>query len=159
MSTNPVAAHTLIRQLSESDLDHVFEIEISAYPFPWTRGIFSDCLRAGYDCWGLQLENLLIGYCLQAHGVGESHLLNLCVAPSWQRQGYGDIMLDHAFRRAHLHDCYCMFLEVRPSNPAGIKLYRKNGFVVVGERPDYYRSDQGKENAIVMRRDLDNSES
>jgi ribosomal-protein-alanine N-acetyltransferase len=47
-----------------------------------------------------------------------------------------------------------MFLEVRPSNPAGLSLYEKRGFRVVGERPDYYRSDQGRENAIVMMLDL-----
>jgi len=159
MSANPETAHTLLRRLNEPDLDHVFEIEIAAYPFPWTRGIFSDCLRVGYDCWGLQLEGALIGYCLQSHGAGESHLLNLCVAPPWQRQGYGDIMLEHVVRQAYKHDCFCIFLEVRPSNPAGIKLYRKNGFIVVGERPDYYRAGEGKENAIVMRLDLDSPES
>ena len=44
-----------------------------------------------------------------------------------------------------------MFLEVRPSNPAGYRLYEKNGFAVIGIRRDYYTSDDGKEDAIIMK--------
>jgi ribosomal-protein-alanine N-acetyltransferase len=47
-----------------------------------------------------------------------------------------------------------MFLEVRPSNPAGLSLYEQKGFSVVGQRPGYYRSAEGREDAIVMRLDL-----
>ena len=136
------------------DLDRLIEIELSAYPYPWTRGIFADCIRVGYDCWGLQLGPDLAGYSIQTHAAGENHLLNLCVAPEFQGQGYGRVMLDHAIRLARLQDCFCIFLEVRPSNPAGIRLYQKNGFEIVGERPDYYRSDEGRENALVMRLEL-----
>ena len=130
------------------------EIELSAYPHPWTRGIFSDCIRVGYDCWGLQVENRLAGYTILSHAAGESHLLNLCIAPDWQRRGLGSILLGHAIREARQAGCSHMFLEVRPSNPAGIELYRRHGFEVVGERPAYYRSDEGREDAIIMRLDL-----
>jgi ribosomal-protein-alanine N-acetyltransferase len=34
-----------IRPLTGADLDAVMEIEIRAYDFPWTQGIFRDCLR------------------------------------------------------------------------------------------------------------------
>ena len=99
----------------------------------------------------------MIGYCIQTHGAGENHLLNLCVAPGWQRQGLGIILLEHAIRLAASQDCHCMFLEVRPSNKAGFRLYRKNGFNEVGRRPDYYRSSGRQEDAIVMRFELGGS--
>ncbi len=85
--------------------------------------------------------------------VGESHLLNLCVAPHWQRKGYGNLMLNHAIRQARLQQCSSVFLEVRPSNPSGIRLYKQKGFFVVGKRPGYYRAADGREDAIVMRLD------
>ena len=85
---------------------------------------------------------------------GENHLLNLCVAPHWQRKGYGNLMLDHAIRLARLQKCSSMFLEVRPSNPSGIRLYEQKGFCTVGKRPGYYRAADGREDAIVMRLDL-----
>ena len=154
MIADPASFHSLLRRLSDADLDRIMEIELAAYPYPWTRGIFADCIRVGYDCWGLQAGDELIGYCIQNHAAGENHLLNLCIAPEWQKQGLGRLLLGHAIRLARMQNCYCVLLEVRPSNPAGIQLYKKNGFIIVGERPDYYRSSKGRESAIVMRLDL-----
>jgi ribosomal-protein-alanine N-acetyltransferase len=154
MSAEPSSLYTLLRPLGVSDLDRVMEIELGAYPYPWTRGIFTDCIRVGYDCWGLQEGETLIGYCIQTHAADENHLLNLCLAPEWQRQGFGSLLLGHAIRLARQQNCSFMFLEVRPSNLAGFQLYEKNGFIIFGERPDYYRSEEGKENAIIMRLDL-----
>jgi ribosomal-protein-alanine N-acetyltransferase len=154
MAADPKTLHTLIRTLSAEDLDRLMEIEQAAYPFPWTRGIFADCIRVGYDCTGLQVGMILIGYTIQSKAAGESHLLNLCIAPDWQGNGYGRLLLDHAIRLAGEQDCSSMFLEVRPSNPAGLSLYEQKGFSVVGQRPGYYRSAEGREDAIVMRLDL-----
>jgi ribosomal-protein-alanine N-acetyltransferase len=154
MIADPASFHSLLRRLIDGDLDRIMEIELAAYPYPWTRGIFADCIKLGYECWGLQAGDQLIGYCIQTHAAGENHLLNLCIAPDWQKQGLGSLLLDHAIRLACRQNCHCIFLEVRPSNPAGIQLYEKNGFIIFGKWSDYYRSEQGKEDAIVMRREL-----
>lgn len=158
MSAQPRPFHPLLRPLGWRDLERVMEIECAAYPFPWTRGIFNDCLRVGYDCWGLQAGPRLVGYSVQSDAAGESHLLNLCIDPAWQRRGYGRILLEHAARIARSHRCGSMYLEVRPSNAAGIALYAAQGFAVVGRRPDYYSAraadGQGREDALVMRLDL-----
>jgi ribosomal-protein-alanine N-acetyltransferase len=154
MAADPKTLHVLVRNLTEEDLDRLIEIEHAAYPFPWTRGIFADCIRVGYDCTGLQVGAALIGYTIQSLAAGENHLLNLCIEPVWQGNGYGNLMLDHAIRLAGEKNCSCMFLEVRPSNPAGMGLYERKGFSIVGQRPGYYRSADGREDAMVMRLDL-----
>lgn len=151
MSADPKILHGLIRQLDVADLDRVIDIEHASYPYPWSSGIFADCMRVGYDCSGLQLGPVLIGYVIQSQAAGESHLLNLCIAPEWQGSGYGTLLLDHAIRLAKAQSCHCMFLEVRPSNPVGISLYQRKGFSIVGERRDYYRTDSGRESALVMK--------
>jgi ribosomal-protein-alanine N-acetyltransferase len=151
MSIDPLTLYPLIRQLKADDLDCVAQIEQAAYPFPWTRGIFSDCIQAGYDCSALQAGSSLIAYSIQSHVAGESHLLNLCVATEWQKKGYGNLMLDHAIRQAGRQQCSTVFLEVRPSNLPGIRLYKHKGFFIVGKRPGYYRAADGREDAIVMR--------
>src|SRR5690606_4019408 len=69
------------RPMREDDLDAVMEIERRAYPFPWTRGIFRDCLRAGYPAWVLEDDGVLAAYGLLSVAVGEAHILNLCSAP------------------------------------------------------------------------------
>jgi len=145
----------MIRTLTPEDLDRIMEIENAAYPFPWSKGIFSDCLRVGYECHGLQLDGLLAGYLIQTHFAGEAHILNLCVDPPWQRRRLGGLLLEQSIRLARNADCSCVFLEVRPSNKAGLALYGARGFYIVGERPDYYRSEEGREAALVMRLDLD----
>ena len=150
MSSQPERLHVLVRDLTVADLDRVNQIEQSAYPYPWTEGIFADCLRVGYQCSGLQAGSLLTGYAIQSHAAGECHLLNLCVAPDWQGAGYGSVLLEHAIRVARQQQCDRMYLEVRPSNPVGFGLYERRGFVTLGRRPDYYRSDEGREDAIIM---------
>ena len=159
MSANPRPFDPDIRVLTRDDLDRIVEIERSAYPFPWSRGIFADCLRVGYDCWGLQVRDQLIGYAIQTCAAGESHLLNLCIEPQWQRAGYGAMLLEHAICHATLNGCDSMYLEVRPSNPAAIRLYERRGFVVAGERRNYYRAEKGRETAIVMRLELGEDEA
>lgn len=155
MNTEADVLHPVVRFLTTADLDRVMEIEQSAYLFPWTRGIFADCMRVGYDCRGLQLGSVLVGYAVQTQFAAECHLLNLCVEPAWQRQRLGSLLLEQTILLARSGNCSSVFLEVRPSNRAGIALYRKRGFYIVGERPDYYRASQGRENAIIMRLDLD----
>lgn len=39
------------RPMLEGDVDTVLNIECSAFSHPWTRGIFLDCVRSGYECW------------------------------------------------------------------------------------------------------------
>lgn len=151
MSAEAETLHYLVRPLAEADLDRVMEIELEAYPHPWTRGIFADCLRVGYPCWGLQVDASLVGYCILTHAANEAHLLNLCVAPSWQRRGLGGILLEHVVRLALAHRCESIFLEVRPSNRDAIRLYQRSGFTVIGKRPGYYSNGDGREDAIVMR--------
>ena len=154
MAAVPEAPTPLLRRMSAQDLDRVIDIETRAYPYPWTRGIFSDCLRVGYDCWCLQVGREVIGYCVMSHAAGETHLLNLCVAPEWQGRGLGSTLVGHVLRCSAGQGSAEIFLEVRPSNRAALALYRRFGFRAVGERPDYYSAGDGREDAIVMRRGL-----
>jgi ribosomal-protein-alanine N-acetyltransferase len=136
----------------------VLAIEEAAYPFPWTRGIFAECLRVGYGCLGVYQDGALAGYVIFNWGAGESHLLNLCVHPERQGQGLGGLLLSQAIERAKALDCQAMYLEVRPSNPEAEGLYARRGFRMVGRRPGYYRSENGREDAIVMRLDFSEGE-
>ena len=135
MSAEPRSLHPVIRPLEPGDLDAVLAIEEAAYPFPWTRGIFSECLRVGYGCLGVFQDGALAGYVIFNWGAGESHLLNLCVHPDRQGQGLGGLLLAQAIEGARALDCQAMYLEVRPSNPEAAGLYARRGFRVVGRRP------------------------
>ena len=146
--------HPLIRRLTVADLDRVFEIEQLAYPFPWTRGIFEDCLRVGYACFGLQFARQLAGYTIFSWAAGEAHLLNLCIHPDWQHRGYGSLLLEYSINHVARLESEAIFLEVRESNPRAAELYKNRGFKVVGHRPSYYQANDKREDAIVMRLEL-----
>ena len=142
--------HPLIRRLNLEDVDRIFEIEELAYPFPWTRGLFVDCLNAGYALFGLQIGKDLAGYTIFNWAAGEAHLLNLCIHPDWQHRGYGSLLLEYAIGHVAAHEIKSIFLEVRVSNRRAVGLYQNRGFRVIGRRPLYYQAGKSREDATVM---------
>jgi len=151
LKLNPDKKHPLIRRLDLEDVDRIFELEKLAYPYPWTRSLFVDCLNSGYAFFGLQVGKELAGYAIFNWAVGEAHLLNLCIHPDWQHRGYGSLLLEYSINHVIRHDNASMFLEVRTSNTRAAKLYKNRGFKVIGTRPAYYQAGEGREDAIVMR--------
>jgi len=134
----------------EPDLDIVVEVERAIYAFPWTRGNFRDSLRAGYSCWVIRDEAELLGYAVMMLAAGEAHLLNLSVAAHRQQQGHGRALLAHLVGVARDHGARVLFLEVRPSNEAGKRLYAGSGFEQIGVRRGYYPAQGGREDALVF---------
>ncbi len=133
-----------------ADLSAVQAIEASAYAFPWTRGNFIDSLAAGYIAEVQERDGLCLGYFVAMVGVDELHLLNVTVAPSHQGQGLGSMLLDAVQEHGQRRGLATLLLEVRHSNPRAQALYRRRGFAVIGQRPNYYPAPQGREDAVVM---------
>ena len=139
-----------MRPMRQADIEAVVAIEQRAYPFPWTAGIFRDCLRAGHHCWVLEAGAEIIGYGVLSAAAGEAHILNVCIDPDRQGAGLGRRLLRRLVDLARWHHAEQVFLEVRPSNPKAITLYRSEGFNEIGTRPNYYPAAKGREDAIVM---------
>ena len=143
-----------IRDMSADDTVEVAAIEQASYDFPWTEGIFRDCLRVGYRCRVLLNDEEIIGYGVLAAAVGEAHLLNLCVCPERRREGFGRFLLEHMLELARADGAQRIFLEVRPSNHAARELYRSTRFEQIARRPRYYQAPLGREDALVLALDL-----
>jgi ribosomal-protein-alanine N-acetyltransferase len=143
-----------IRSMDPEDLDEVMEIETAIYDYPWTRGIFLDCMRVGYQCHVYQQDYEIKAYSVLSLGVAEAHVLTLCVRPDSQQQGLGRMMMEHMIELARQAGAETILLEVRPSNMYAIRLYQQLGFNEVGSRPDYYPAAGGREDALIMARSL-----
>jgi ribosomal-protein-alanine N-acetyltransferase len=139
-----------LRAMTQEDLEQVMDIEVSAYNYPWTRRIFSDCLRVGYQCRVAEVDGQLAGYGIMSTGAGEAHILNLCVARNFQGHGLGRKLLLHLLDRARELEVDTVFLEVRPSNTPAMRLYESLGFNRVGTRKDYYPAEDGREDAAIL---------
>jgi ribosomal-protein-alanine N-acetyltransferase len=144
-----------MRRMRASDLDLVVQTETAAsYEHPWNKRVFVDCLRAGYQCWVLADADQLVGHGVLSVAIGESHLLTLCVHPDYQRLGYGRRILRFLLEQAGKEEAEVCFLEVRHSNEGAKSLYSSMGFLPIGERKNYYPSEHGREDAIIMSRSL-----
>ena len=143
-----------IRALSYDDLSLVSDIERRSYDFPWSHGVFRDCLLAGYQCMVLERGGRVAGYGILSIAAGEAHILNLCVDPNYRAHGYGEQLLDAILLRARAAEVREIFLEVRPSNLTALALYRKKGFHKVARRPAYYQATDGREDAAVLAKKL-----
>lgn len=143
-----------VRDLLPADLASVMEIERRNYAVPWTEGVFKDCLKAGYKGFALVQDDELIGYAMLQIGYKESHVLNLCVDASSQGNGHARRLLAMMEMVSIKSDAEMMFLEVRPSNPRARALYERNGFNEISVRKDYYDTPTGREDAVVMAKNL-----
>jgi ribosomal-protein-alanine N-acetyltransferase len=142
----------LIRDMVQPDVASVIRIENASYAFPWSEGIFRDCLRVGYVCCVIELDDIIIGYGVMSTGAGEAHVLNICVAEPYRGKGLGGQMLEHLLEFAGSLGVGEVFLEVRPSNTSAIRLYQSLGFSQIGIRRGYYQAVGGREDAVVLRR-------
>uniref|UniRef100_A0A451BL24 [Ribosomal protein bS18]-alanine N-acetyltransferase n=1 Tax=Candidatus Kentrum sp. SD TaxID=2126332 RepID=A0A451BL24_9GAMM len=136
--------------MTEDDLDLVIEIEQASYAYPWTIGIFRDCLRSGYCCQVLEQGNCVLGYGIISIGAEEAQLLNLCIRREYRRQGFGHRLLRQLIDIAKKHNADSMFLEVRASNHAALRLYGRMGFNEVGIRKGYYPGKNGLRDAVIL---------
>ena len=146
---------TSLRPMTEDDVDQVMAIETAIYDFPWTRGIFQDCLSVGYCCWIYEEQDEIRAYGVMSVAASEAHILTIVVRSSDQQRGLGRQMLSHLLRLASQRKVKTMLLEVRPSNDPAIHLYQSIGFSEVGIRKDYYPDKNGREDALVMGLDLE----
>ncbi len=142
------------RAMLPSDVPAVGAVERAAYAFPWSEGIFRDCLRVGYLCRVAEVDGEIVSYGIVAMGAGEAHVLNLCVSAAYRSRGVGRQMLMLLLERSRQAGMTEVFLEVRPSNPLAIALYQSVGFVQVGLRKGYYQAADGREDALVLKLDL-----
>jgi len=90
----------------------------------------------------------VVGYCGFWMAADEVHISTIAVDPSYREQGIGQLLFVTAMERAVELGANIVSLEVRVSNIAAQKLYRKYGFKVVGHRRRYYSDN--REDALIM---------
>jgi len=151
-ATTQANTEALFVPMTVADLDAVMEIEQRVYTHPWSRVSFADVLESGYAVHLLMAGDTLLGYFVVMQGVEEAHLLNIALAPEYQRQGWAPLMLEAVEIWARAHAAVWLWLEVRSGNTRAQAVYRTRGFEPVGRRNGYYAAGRcQREDAVVMR--------
>lgn len=136
--------------MKTADLPDILRIEQAGQPFPWTEGIFKDCLTVGYHCFVLEIDNITSGFAIMSIQGEECHILNIGILQNKRRQGFGLQLMQYLLELAKTQHADMIFLEVRASNQAALHLYRQLGFNEIGLRKDYYQATNGREDAILF---------
>ena len=133
-----------------SDLNEVVVIENNSHFSPWSKKSFEWSIRAKNTFKVFLEEKKIIGYYIALIAQDQCELLNITVTKSYQSLGLGNFMLEHLIFFCKANKVANIFLEVRVSNIAAIRLYDKNGFNELGVRDNYYRTLHGKEDGLLM---------
>jgi ribosomal-protein-alanine N-acetyltransferase len=158
MPTSPI--RYVDRPMTEADIPAVMAMEREACLHPvhaWSDDNYRSSMRAGY--WArVRCEaagGRVVAVCVAMDGVDEVHLLNIAVDRRLHGQGMARDFLGVLYERCRQRQAPIVWLEVRPSNESARALYRREGFIEVGVRKNYYPAPQGREDALVMKRDID----
>ena len=140
----------LIREMRESDLDRIMEIEIKTFSPPWSREAFllelTKNLLARYIV--AEIDGDVAGYGGIWLIIDEGHVTNIAVEEKYRGLGVGNKLVEGLIRLCRDRDIKAMTLEVRKSNEVAKSLYKKYGFKEYGIRPGYYSNNN--EDAIIM---------
>jgi len=142
--------HLDILPMGLADLDDVYQLEVRCHSHPWTKKLFLSNFGHRYFSHVLLADNNVIGYFVASSVAGEVTLMNIAIAPEHQGQGMGRLLLQFLKDFAKKNDQQEIWLEVRASNENALAAYKKLDFVEVDLRKNYYPSDNGREDAVIM---------
>jgi len=142
--------------ISVNDVEKLMPIETACHSHPWSEKTFTSCIGKRYFGYYLTVQDTLIGFYIGEHVAGEATLMDICVLPDHQGNGYGKALLEHFFKESKSLNNTIVWLEVRSKNISAQMMYINNGFTETGRRTGYYPSASGfgYEDAIVMKKNL-----
>lgn len=139
----------MIRLMQAADVAAVAKIEKSVQSHPWTLKQFEDAVTA-YQSTVIEQQGQVLGFCILQPVLDEANLLLMAIDLAQQGQGLGYQLLDASVAMLKNNPVQ-IFLEVRETNIAAIKLYEKSGFHQIDLRKNYYPGSNGtREHAIIM---------
>lgn len=139
----------IIRNMQESDLAQVAEIEKQIFSLPWSLESFRESMMLEHTIYLVAEEQgKVMGYCGMYRVFNEGEIVNVAVANEYRRCGVAKELLERLFEESAALKVDNFFLEVRESNEPAITLYKKLGFIEAGIRKNFY--EKPTENAIFM---------
>ncbi len=149
-SLDPRNVEVRIALMRRRHLRSVLRIENQVYPRPWSLGLFMSelSLRGSRVYLVARVGPNVVGYAGLLMTGSEGHVTTIAVDPVWHRCSIGTRLLVHLSRQAIAKGAKALTLEVRVSNDAAQRMYRRFGYAPAGVRKGYYV--ETNEDALVM---------
>lgn len=129
----------IVRNITENDVENIVRIENGCFPDVWTDAMWkSEIARPDFFGFILENEGEAVGFACATVLFEDAELPKIAVVPTHQGKGYGGMLLDALLQETQRRGGERMFLEVRISNVAALRLYEKRGFVKTRIREKYY---------------------
>lgn len=144
------------QKISVNDVNTLLPIENACHSHPWSEKTFSSCIGGRYFGDSLTVADNLVGFYIGEYVAGEATLMDICVSPEQQGNGYGKALLERFFEQVKQLGNNVIWLEVRAKNISAQMMYINSGFIETGRRTGYYPSANGfgYEDAIVMKKEF-----
>ncbi len=142
------------RPATAADIPAVAAIERDVFSDPWSARSLADALARPETVF-LALDGedgRVAGYAIGRAVRNEGEVLNLAVRAEARRHGGGGHLLSALLGGLKRRGARRVFLEVRSSNEAAVRLYEAAGFRRIGRRPAYYAHP--REDAVTMTLDF-----
>lgn len=139
----------MIQTLSPTALEQAWQIEQLAHAFPWTKSQLAQQLEKKNLNFGIWENQILVSFVCTQRIFPEAEILNIATHPKHQGKGIGKKLLDSLMKQLKNEHFERIYLEVRTSNQRAIDLYESLGFNQIGERPNYYPTKKGREDALL----------
>lgn len=139
-----------IQKMTGEDIPAATAIERECFSQPWSENAYLSALANENALYltAKTVDGRLVGMCGMLDILGEGDISNVAVKASFRRQGIAERILRELLHEGKKRGITAYTLEVRASNEAAIRLYRKLGFVCEGCRKNFYENP--KEDALIL---------
>lgn len=153
----------IFHRCEEKDLPSVIRINLDSLPEHYSDYFFNSILRELPEAFIVaEISNEVIGYvmCKIEYGfsnfrklgfVKKGHVVSVAVRDSERGKGVGKVLMEEAINGIVSRKSDEIYLEVRTSNGAAIKMYDKLNFQIKTKLRSYYRDG---EDAYLMALDI-----
>lgn len=155
MHTDSLQCSVTVRPMALEDIARVHEIDVLSFSLPWSERSYRFELTENHNAsvWVAEAaypgqDPVVVGMIVIWVILDEAHVATIAVHPDYRKYGIGRRLLAQGLMAAYERGARLAYLEVRRSNTKAQALYHKFGFLVVGERPRYYKDNN--EDALLM---------
>jgi len=96
-------------------------------------------------------QRFYIGHIYANIVADQADILTFIIKDKYRRQGFGTILFGKFISTLKSKGAKEFFLEVSEKNIGAQKFYNRFGFIKIGSRLNYYKTNSGKQNAYLLK--------